>query len=80
MKIMFVIGIALLVLGIVSFIVPIPHTEREGISAGGVSIGIDETALEDWRATFSSSVPFDEGGAADDGDEEIVREGDDDDG
>jgi hypothetical protein len=40
MKMMFAIGIALLVLGIVSFIVPIPHTEREGISAGGVSIGI----------------------------------------
>jgi len=40
MKIMFAIGIALLVLGILSFFVPIPHTEHEGISAGGVSIGI----------------------------------------
>ena len=40
MKMIFVIGIVLLVLGIVSFIVPIPHTEREGISAGGMSIGI----------------------------------------
>ena len=40
MKIMFAIGIALLVLGIASFFVPIPHTEREGISAGGMSIGI----------------------------------------
>jgi hypothetical protein len=28
------------VLGIVSFFVPIPHTEREGISAGGMSIGV----------------------------------------
>jgi hypothetical protein len=40
MKLMFAIGIALIVLGILSFVVPIPHTEREGISAGGVSIGI----------------------------------------
>jgi hypothetical protein len=50
------------------------------LNSGAVPIGIDETALEDWRARLSSSVPFDEGGTADDGDEETVQEGDQDDG
>ena len=34
------IGIVLLILGLASLVVPIPHTEREGFSAGDVSIGI----------------------------------------
>lgn len=50
------------------------------LNSGDVSASIDEAALEAWRATFSSSVPFDEGGDPDDGEEEVIREGDDDDG
>lgn len=41
MKLMFGIGVALIVLGILSLVVPIPHTEREGFSAGGMSMGIE---------------------------------------
>jgi hypothetical protein len=34
------IGILLVALGLLSFVVPIPHTEHEGISVGGVSMGV----------------------------------------
>ena len=41
MKNLFWIGTVLLVLGIASLLVPIPHTEREGVKAGGISLGIE---------------------------------------
>jgi hypothetical protein len=40
MKALFAIGLVILVLGIVSFLVPFPHTENHGIKAGDVSIGV----------------------------------------
>jgi hypothetical protein len=40
MKALFAIGLVVLVLGIVSFFVPFPHTENHGIKAGDVSIGV----------------------------------------
>jgi hypothetical protein len=40
MKQLFWIGLVVIAMGLISLIVPIPHTEREGISAGGMSIGI----------------------------------------
>jgi hypothetical protein len=40
MKQLFWIGIVIIGLGIVSLFVPIPHTERSGFSAGGMSVGI----------------------------------------
>ncbi len=40
MKILFWIGLAVLVLGFASLVVPIPHSERAGFSAGGMSVGI----------------------------------------
>ena len=46
MKALFVIGLVVLVLGIASLLVPIPHSEREGVSVGGVSFGV-ETRHED---------------------------------
>jgi hypothetical protein len=41
MKALFFIGLAVLILGIVSLVVPIPHSERGGISVGGVSLGVE---------------------------------------
>ncbi len=35
------IGVVLVVLGVLSLVVPIPHTEREGVSAGGISVGVE---------------------------------------
>jgi len=35
------IGLVVLVLGVLSLLVPIPHKEREGFSAGGISMGVE---------------------------------------
>lgn len=47
------------------------------LNCGSVAGSIDEAALESWRATFSSSVPFDEGGDLNDGEEEVIEGSDD---
>jgi hypothetical protein len=39
-KAIFVVGLAVLILGIVSFFVAIPHSENHGIKAGDVDIGV----------------------------------------
>jgi hypothetical protein len=41
MKALFFIGLVVLILGVVSMLVPIPHNERDGISVGGVSLGVE---------------------------------------
>jgi hypothetical protein len=41
MKALFWCGLALLVLGIASFVVPIPSNERDAVKIGGVSLGIE---------------------------------------
>jgi hypothetical protein len=41
MKALFWIGLVVLVLGIFSLVIPIPHTEHEGFSAGNVHVGVD---------------------------------------
>jgi hypothetical protein len=41
MKALFFIGLVVLIMGIVSLVVPIPHSEREGLAVGGVSIGVE---------------------------------------
>jgi hypothetical protein len=41
MKALFLIGLVVLILGIVSLVVAIPQTERGGIAIGGVSLGVE---------------------------------------
>ena len=41
MKALFAIGLIILVLGILAFFVPVPHTEHHGIKAGDVQFGVD---------------------------------------
>ena len=41
MKALFWIGLAVLILGFVSLVLPIPRNERQGIEAGGMSIGVE---------------------------------------
>jgi len=41
MKALFVVGLIIVVLGILSFFVPVPHTERHGIDAGDVHLGVE---------------------------------------
>ena len=40
MKPLFWIGVLCATLGLISLVVPIPHTEHEGISVGGLSMGV----------------------------------------
>jgi len=40
MKALMIVGVLLVVLGIASLFVPIPHNENKGINAGDVKIGV----------------------------------------
>jgi len=55
MKALFWIGMVVLILGIASLIVPIPHNEREGFKVGGLSIGV-ETRSEEKVSPLVSAV------------------------
>ena len=46
MKMMSWIGLAVLVLGIASLVIPIPHRDHDGFTAGPVSIGIETNHSE----------------------------------
>jgi hypothetical protein len=46
MKMLFWVGLAVLILGIASFVVPVPHSENHGIKAGDMSIGVQTTHNE----------------------------------
>ena len=41
MKALFVVGLLILVLGILSFFVPVPHTEHHSLDAGDIHVGMD---------------------------------------
>jgi hypothetical protein len=43
MRALAIVGAILLVAGVLSLIIPIPHREHHGIEAGPVSFGIDTT-------------------------------------
>jgi hypothetical protein len=55
MKALFWIGMVVLVLGIVSLVVPIPSSEREGLKVGGLSVGV-ETRHEEKVSPVLSAV------------------------
>ena len=46
MKGLFLIGLIVLILGVASFLVPIPHSETQGIKAGDMSIGVQTKRSE----------------------------------
>ena len=55
MKILFWVGMAVLILGIVSLVVPMPRNEQEGFKAGGISVGA-ETQREKKASPFVSAI------------------------
>ena len=55
MKVLFWIGLAVLVLGIVSLVVPIPRNERDSVKLGGISVGV-ETRHEEKLSPVMSAL------------------------
>ena len=55
MKVLFWVGIVVLVLGELSLVIPIRHTEHSGIQAGGVSMGV-ETHYDEKVSPIVSAV------------------------
>jgi len=54
LKILFVLGVILLLLGIVSLFVAIPVKEKQGIKAGGLSVGIETVERQKVRPAVSA--------------------------
>jgi hypothetical protein len=55
MRALLLIGLIVLILGLVSLVVPIPSTERTGVKAGGISLGV-ETQHEEKVSPLVSAV------------------------
>ncbi len=62
MKILLFAGLVLIVLGVVSLVVPIPHTETEGIKLGNTNLGVQTSHSE--RVSPIISVVLIAGGIA----------------
>ncbi len=56
MKVLFWIGLLFAALGVLSLVVPIPHTEREGFSAGGVKFGVETKHNETVSPLISAAL------------------------
>jgi hypothetical protein len=41
MKALFGVGLVVLILGVLSFFVPVPHSEHHGVSAGDLHVGVN---------------------------------------
>lgn len=54
MRPLMILGVLLLVLGIASLFVPIPHRQKHGIEAGGVSVGFETTTREKVHPAISA--------------------------
>ena len=54
MKALMIVGVVLLVLGVLSFFVPFPHSEHHGVSLGDAHVGI--TTHDDEKVPPAVSV------------------------
>jgi hypothetical protein len=55
-KQLFWIGVLSAVLGLVSLVVPVPHTEHEGFSVGGLSMGVKTQHSETISPIISAAM------------------------
>jgi hypothetical protein len=46
MKMLLIAGLVVIALGIASLVVPVPHTETEGIKVGGAKLGVQTSHSE----------------------------------
>ena len=56
MRIFLIIGVILLILGIASLFVPIPHQQRHGFDAGPISVGVTTTDREKVHPAISAAL------------------------
>lgn len=56
MRVFFAFGVLLLILGIASLFVPIPHRERHGFDAGPISVGVTTTSRERVHPAVSAAL------------------------
>jgi hypothetical protein len=56
MKALFVVGLAVAILGILSFFIALPHSENHGIKAGDVSIGVQTHSSERVSPAISAVI------------------------
>jgi len=56
MRILFWIGLVVLILGFASLVIPIPHSEREGLTIGGVSVGVENRREEKVSPAVSAAM------------------------
>jgi len=54
MKLLFWVGLAVLVLGLVSLVVPIPSTQHDSVQAVGITLGVETTHQETVSPVFSA--------------------------
>jgi hypothetical protein len=54
MKALMLVGVVLLVLGIASFFVPVPHSEHHGVSIGDAHVGV--TTHDDEKVPAAVSI------------------------
>ncbi|HEX8817849.1 MAG TPA: hypothetical protein VF753_20335 [Terriglobales bacterium] len=54
MKLLTGVGLAVLILGVLSFFIPLPHSEHHGISAGDVHLGV--TTEHSDRVPYALSI------------------------
>lgn len=56
MKPLFMVGLVVLVLGILSFFIPIPHAENHGVKIGDASIGVQTHTSEHLSPILSTVI------------------------
>jgi hypothetical protein len=56
MKALFAVGLVVLILGILSFFIAIPHSENHGIKAGDVNIGVQTHDSEKISPAISTII------------------------
>jgi hypothetical protein len=54
MRVLFWTGLVVLILGVVSLVIPIPHNEQDGITVGGVSLGVETRQEENVSPVISA--------------------------
>lgn len=56
MKLLFWIGLLSVALGLISLVVPIPHTQTEGFSVGGMSMGVKTQRSQTVSPIISAAI------------------------